>query len=183
MTPGQNCDSLSRITRKKRCRGMSNLGRRELLTGLAAVAVAGVAAALPVRAASVAWQITPRQVVLSWPWHFDYLPDGTIKICHPSPMGFANAPRLDGSPVFDCFLEDGKPSIEPVFRAYERAATFVAKHAYLIRFTRGHKGAIYFDYTQHDPRRPFDDIYTQDAPPRLVLREIYALRGIDWDAL
>jgi hypothetical protein len=45
MTPGQNCDSLCRITKKKLSRGMSNLGRRELLTGLAAVAVAGVAPA------------------------------------------------------------------------------------------------------------------------------------------
>jgi len=159
------------------------IGRRAILAGIAVVAVAGVAPALPVRAARVAApRITPRQVVLSWPWHFDYLPDGTIKIWHPSPMRFINAPRLDGSPVFDCFVEDGIPCPHPVYRAYERAATFVAKHAYLIRSTRGHKGAIYFDYTQRDPLHPFDDVYTVDAPPRLVLRDIYALRGYDWDS-
>jgi hypothetical protein len=86
-------------------------------------------------------------MVIAAPWYFSHLPDGTIRIIHMSGFGFNNAPRPDGSPVFDCVL-DGDTSTSPTFRALERAATFVAKHANLIVATRGHKGAIYFDYTQ-----------------------------------
>ena len=157
------------------------IDRRQLVTGLAAVAVAGSVPALPVGAASVAAQeITPRALALVAPWYFSQLPDGTIWIVHMGTFGFTNAPRADGSPVFDCFLDGDAPSTSPTFRALERAATFVARHAYLIRIARQHPAAIYFDYTQRDPRRPFDDVFTEDAPPHPELKRIYALRGLDW---
>jgi hypothetical protein len=159
---------------------MTELGRRAVVTGLAAIAVAGVAPALPVRAASAALEITPRALALVAPWHFAHRADGTITISQMGTFGFTNAPRPNGSPVFDCFLDGDHPSASPTFRALERAATFVAKHAYSIRTARRHPGAIYFDYTQRDPRRPFDDVFTEDAPPHPELKRIYALRGLDW---
>jgi hypothetical protein len=157
------------------------IDRRQLFAGIAVVAVAGVAPALSICAASLAApEITPRAFVLGTPWHFYHLPDGTIQIRHPSGFGFFNAPRPDGSPVFDCSM-DSDPCIPLTFRAFERAATFVAKHAYLIRTARQHPGAIYLDYTQRDPRRPFDDVYTEDGPPWPEIRRYYELRGIDLD--
>lgn len=147
------------------------VGRREFLTGLAAVAVAGVAPALPISDPL----LSPRAVVLGAPWYFNHLPDGMLHVSHVSGFGFYNAPKPDGSPVFACLLGDA-PSTSPIFRAFERAATFIARHAYLIRTARQHPGAIYFDYTQRDPRDPFGDVYTEDAPPHPDIDRFYQIR-------
>jgi hypothetical protein len=154
------------------------IDRRHFVTGLAALAAAGVVPALP--SSPDAQEFTPRFMALAAPWYFSLLPDGTLWIVHNGTIGFTNVPLPNGKPVFHCFLDGDAPSTTPIFRALERAATFVATVAYFTRIERQHSGAIYFDYTQRDPLRPFDHVYTEDAPPRPELERIYALRGLDW---
>jgi len=153
---------------------MIELDRRQLVAGIAVMAVAGVAPALPNRAASAAL-LTPRAFMLGAPWHFDHLSDGTLRISHVSGFSFYNDPRPDGRPVFACRLGEA-PSTSPNFLAFERAATFIARHAHLLRIERQHSGAIYLDYTQRNPCDPFADVYTEDAPPHPDLARFYQIR-------
>jgi len=46
----------------------------------------------------------------------------------------------------------------------------------LLRIERQHSGAIYLDYTQRDPRDPFADVYTEDAPPHPDIDRFYQIR-------
>jgi len=151
---------------------MTGLARRELLLGLAAVAVAGVAPAIPIPAETV---LTPRAFMLGAPWHFAILPDGTLRISHVSGFAFFNAPKPDGSPTFACSWGEASRA-SPNLLALERAATFVARHAYLLRTARQHGDAIYLDYTQRDPRDPFADVYTEDAAQLPDIDRYYQIR-------
>jgi hypothetical protein len=153
-----------------------DIGRREILTGLAAVAVAGVARPLPIGAAAEAAPLTLHTAaMLLAPWYFNHMADGTIHISHISGFGFYNAPNPNGSPVFTCSLDEF-PSRSDDLRAFERAASSVALHAYFLRLMRFHPGAIYFYYTQRDPLRPFAGVYTEDAPPHPELDRFYQIQ-------
>jgi hypothetical protein len=132
-----------------------DIGRRELLTGVAAVAVAGVVPVMPICAA----QFTPRMFALNGYWHFDIWPDGAVEIRDDhSTFGFYNFPRADGTPVFDCIAPDDPPHMTEVFGAFARAASFVAKQAWVIGSARGEQCPMRFYYSQRDPRRPFADV-------------------------
>jgi hypothetical protein len=138
------------------------IDRRQFVTGLVAVAVAGVPLVLPIRAA----QFTPRMFALNGYWHFDMWPDGGVEIRDDdSTFGFYNPPRPDGTPVFDCIAPGDPPHLAGIFRAFARAATFVAKHASRIRSARDgdHPCSIRLCYSQRDPRRPFDDVIIEDS--------------------
>jgi hypothetical protein len=151
-----------------------DIGRRELLTGLAAAAVTGVAPAPPIGAATVPLRPHEAAMLLA-PWYFNHIADGTIHISHISGFSFYNAPNPNGSPEFICRLDEF-PSRSDNVRAFERAASSVALHAYLFRAMRSHPGAIYFYYTQRDPLRPFADVYTEDAPEHPHLDRFYQIR-------
>lgn len=141
---------------------MTELDRRAVVTGLAAVAVAGVS---PNRL-EFDEQITPREIILGSAWRFQQDDAGRICIRHTSSgLGFVNDPQPDGTPDFNCIVPDSSANAAPIWRAFERAASFVAKEASGLRVARAHPGAIYVLCFEGDQRDVFDEIITEDAPP------------------
>jgi hypothetical protein len=163
MTPGQNSDSLCCITQKKLSRGMSNLGRRELLTGLAAVAVAGVVPALPANVAA----LTRRGVALRSRWHYHEPVANELTIRHlDTGLTFQRRPT-EADQYSLALVGDPPPMDAAAIQTIGRAARFVSLQALLVLTCRPeHQGAVYFRYRPDaDPEDPYYDPITEDAPP------------------
>jgi hypothetical protein len=139
------------------------IGRRELLTGLAAVAVAGVTSGLPVRAAA----LDRRSVVLGSIWHYHEAEANQITIRH-VPTGLTFQRRPTEADQYALALVGAPPPMDATTIAIiGRAARFVSLHACMIWSCRPkHKGAIFFRYRPDaDPDDPYYDPLTEDAPP------------------
>lgn len=144
------------------------IGRRELLTGLAAVAAAGVAPALPDSAAATIAPLTPREAILDGLWHLDMPAAGRFYLRHlNSGFTFAFTEELDedGIPNARYIAPPDHASRSPVWQAYERAAKVIGYEAPIMRLARQHSGAIYVQYFTFKRPHKFDPITTDDAPP------------------
>jgi hypothetical protein len=139
------------------------VGRRELLTGIAAVAVAGVIPALPT-SASV---LDRRSVVLGSLWQYHEAKTSRIIIRH-VPTGLTFQRRATEADRYAVAPVGIQPTIDAATIAtIGSAARFVSLQALLISSCRPeHKGAIYFRYRPDaDPDDPYYHPITEDAPP------------------
>ena len=142
--------------------------RRELLTGLAAVAAAGVVPVLLDSAAVVIAPLTPREIILDGFWHLDMPAAGRVYLRHVnSGLAFAFADELDADdipkPRYIGTADKANASAHSL--AFERAAKVIAYEASIMRLSRQHSGAIYVRYFNHKRPHKFDPITTDDAPP------------------
>ncbi len=157
------------------------IDRRGLVTGFAASAAAAI---LPVTAALAAasrfsfpegvivsapvdWRVT-RGIVLGSLWHFDPGQDWLWFIRHvPTGLTCRRAPQADDDYALQAIYADAAYADVPegAWRFIGRAARVVALHASLVSGCRAHRGAVFFRYTQANPRDRYDDPFTEDAPP------------------
>lgn len=158
---------------------MTALNRRSIITGLAAVAVGwSLPIFAPFRAVFArhrAVPVTAWQIVLDGRWHYEEDEEnGRFCIRHVnSGFGFLQEPHADGTLSFICVAPGQTRDPASLRNCFARAATFVAKEASVLRGARGHRGAIFLDYYQSDPRRVFDRITTEDAPPTQWVGHLY----------
>jgi hypothetical protein len=148
---------------------MRNLGRREILTGIAAVAVtgvavAGVASSLPIRAAA---PLDRRSVALGSIWHYQEAEFNEITIRH-VPTGLTFQRRPTEVDQYNLALVGASPPLDAAAIAtIGRAARFVHLHILMVLTCRPeHQGAVFFHYRPDaDPDDPYYDPITEDAPP------------------
>jgi hypothetical protein len=140
------------------------IDRRHFVTGLGALAVAGVAPALPVYSAP----LDRRSVVLRSRWHYHEPVANEITVRHlDTGLTFQRRPTeadqfaltLVGAPPL--FLDARAISVIGL------AARFVSLHACMVWSCRPkHQGAVFFRYRPDaDPYDAYYDPITEDAPP------------------
>lgn len=139
------------------------IGRRELLTGIAAVAVADIGPAL----AGPSPVLDRRSVVLRSLWHYHEVEPNRLIIRHvPTGLTFQRRPteadkyavaRIEIPPLTDA----------GAIATIASAARFVSLQILLVLTCRPeHQGAVYFRYRPDaDPDDPYYDPITKDAPP------------------
>ena len=160
---------------------MLEFDRRTVVTGLAAIAVAGVTPALPIRAAplersglifrrgsyALGWSEAYRQTALSECWHFqqwDY-PDRTICHCATRLMFTTERGRTDGVELIRAAGATAAPRDEAELDLIGHAARVASVLAALPGWRRendeGRDGAFFFWHRDGD----IHQIITEDAPP------------------
>jgi hypothetical protein len=160
------------------------IDRRNLLTSLATSTAAAMLPAFPAKAAVakdcrfyfrnglIITKLTPhdglRSSLLNAVWHFDPGADDLWLIRHlPTGLTCRRAPQdCDRYAVqavsIDAELADWPESF---VATVGRAARLVALHARLVASCRWQMGAVFFHYSQVDPRDPYNLPLTEDASP------------------
>lgn len=145
------------------------VGRREILTGLASVAVAGIAPVILARGIPYAARYT-RDVVLNSHWHCDEPIFGHVIVRHlETGLTFVRRPSSDdrravalASGEIDQHALDAQ-----TVQIIGHAARWVGLWFPLVLTCRPqHQGAVFFRYRPDaDPVNPYYDPITEDAPP------------------
>jgi hypothetical protein len=162
------------------------IDRRNLLTGLATSTAAAILPAFPASAAvaEASRFYFPEGLIICGPtfegrmrwtlvldslWHFDPNHSGPWLIRHvPTGLTCRRAPQEGDHYALEALSIDAENAAYPKVMVHfvGWAARFVALHARLVHGCRPwHKGAVFFHYSQADPRDPYNLPLTEDAPP------------------
>ena len=141
---------------------MTEFDRRAVLTGLAAIVVAGVVPALPAGPA-----LTRRGVVLRSRWHYHEPVANELTIRHlDTGLTFQRRPT-EADQYALVLVSAPLPVDATAIGTIGRAARFVSLHACMVLTCRPeHQGAVFFRYRPDaDPDDPYYHPLTEDAPP------------------
>jgi hypothetical protein len=160
---------------------MIEFDRRAIITGLAAVAVAGVTPALPASAAPLirtglvfrrneykfVWSEDILQTALRSRWHFQQwgYPDRTICHCATRLMFTLERGRTDGVELIRAAGATAVPldeaELDRIGHAARRASVLAALPGLCRKDDEGREGAFFFWHSDGD----IHQIMTEDAPP------------------
>lgn len=145
------------------------IGRRELLTGLAAIAVAGITPVLRASAVPYTARYT-RDVVLNSCWQYEEPICNHVIVRHlETGLTFVRRPRPDDRYAMALATSEIEPPAldAQTIQVITKAARWVSLWCCLALTCRPeHQGAVFFRYRPDaDPADPYFDPITEDAPP------------------